>query len=174
SAAFDAYELAKGIDASTSSFSRATCLTEQGVEEAKLLGEIFRIAQVRVASVISSPSCRARQTAQNAFGAYRVSNSLLARTGIMVEQREDFAMELRKLLMEVVVPEGQNVVLTGHGETFVKRATILIDDNRMPKGESRYETGFYVLERKDGKIIAHHFFASMKDFANAVIRLPLK
>ncbi len=174
SAAFDAYELANGIDASGSSFARATCLTQQGVEEAKLIGEVFRMAGVKVASVISSPSCRARQTAQNAFGEYKVSNALIARTGVMVEQREDFAVELRKLLMEVELPAGENVVLTGHGQTFVKGKTVVIDENRMSKAEGRKETGFYVMERKEGKIIAHYLFASIREFANAVIRLPVK
>jgi hypothetical protein len=55
SAAFDAYEAANGIDASTSSFARATCLTEQGVEEAKLIGKVFEMVGVKVAQVFPAP-----------------------------------------------------------------------------------------------------------------------
>lgn len=174
SAAFDAYEAARGIDASTSSFARATCLTEQGVEEAKLIGKVFEMVGVKVAQVISSPSCRARQTAQYAFGNYTVSNALLSRTGIIPSQREDFDKALRKLMLEVEVPQGQNVVMTGHGQTFVKSPTKVIDEGRMRKGEPRYETGFYVIERKDGKLIAQYRFASFKEFANALIKVPLE
>ena len=173
SSAFDSYALAKGIDVAGSAFARATCLTPQGVEEAKLIGEVFRMAGVKVSSVVSSPSCRARQTAEHAFGDHTVSNSLLARTGVMVEQRDDFDVKLRQLLMQTDVPEGQNAVLTGHGQTFVKGKTIVLDEDRMVKGGERLETGFYVLERKDGRIIAHYRFESIREFSNAVIRLPL-
>lgn len=127
---------------------------------------------VKVAQVIPSPSCRARQTAQYAFGDYTVSNALLSRTGTIPSQREDFDKALHKLMLEV--PEGQNVVLTGHGQTFVKSATRVIDEGRMRKGEARYETGFYVIERKDGKLIAQYRFASFKEFANALIEVPLE
>jgi phosphohistidine phosphatase SixA len=173
SSAFDSYALVKGIDAATSTFARATCLTPQGVEEARLIGEVFRMAGVKVSSVVSSPSCRARQTAQYAFGEHTVSNSLLARTGIMVEQRDDFDVELRKLLLQVPVPQGQNAVLTGHGQTFMKGKTTVLDEDRMETGGLRLETGFYVLERKDAKLIAHYRFESIREFSNAVIRLPL-
>jgi phosphohistidine phosphatase SixA len=174
SAAFDAYEAANGIDASTSSFARATCLTEQGVEEAKLIGKVFEMVGVKVAQVFSSPSCRARQTAQYAFGDYTVSNALLARTSVLPSQREDFNKALRKLMLEVELPEGRNVVMTGHGQTFVKSATRVLDERRLRKGEVRRETGFYVIERKDGKLIAHYRFASFREFANALIEVPLE
>ena len=40
--AFDALELAKGLSAENEGFRRATCLTEQGVEEAKMIGRYSR------------------------------------------------------------------------------------------------------------------------------------
>ena len=66
--AYDAYELKNKIDARNSTFSRATCLTEKGVEDAKLLGEIFNHANIKISKIFSSPSCRSRETALNAFG----------------------------------------------------------------------------------------------------------
>ena len=39
--AFDAYELREHIEAESASFSKATCLSPRGVEEAKLIGNIF-------------------------------------------------------------------------------------------------------------------------------------
>ncbi len=174
SAAFDAYELAQGIDASTAGFSRATCLTPQGVEEAKLIGNVFRLVGAKVSEVISSPSCRARQTAQHAFGdGYKVSNSLLNRTAVMPEQGAEFAKALRSLLMSVEVKPDANVVLTGHGATLFWDGPAVVDEIRMSKRKGRRETGFFVLERKDGKIIAHHRFISIRDFANVLIRLPV-
>ncbi|MEM7635655.1 MAG: hypothetical protein AAF299_13900 [Pseudomonadota bacterium] len=174
SAAFDAYELAQGIDASTAGFARATCLTPQGVEEAKLIGNVFRLVGTKVSEVISSPSCRARQTAQHAFGdGYKVANSLLNRTAVMPEQNADFAKALRALLMSVEVRPDANVVLTGHGATLFWAGPAVVDEIRMSKRKGRRETGFFVLERKDGRIIAHHRFASIRDFANVLIKLPV-
>ena len=81
--AFDAYELKENIMAEDSTFAKATCLTPQGIEEAKLIGSIFNIAGVKISEVVSSPSCRARQTAIYAFGKFdRISNSLLHRTAM--------------------------------------------------------------------------------------------
>lgn len=100
--AFDAYELKKGIDAEHASFSRAVCLTPQGVEEAKLIGNIFAFEKVRISFVVSSPSCRARQTAMHAFGRIdAINNALLHRTAMMKYQHFVFAKELRRL-MEIV------------------------------------------------------------------------
>lgn len=174
SAAFDAWELAKDIDASKSSFSQATCLTSQGVEEAKLIGNVFRHSGVKVSRVLSSPSCRARQTAEYAFGDdYDVSNSLLNRTAIMPDQRAGFAQSLRRLLMSVEVPEGSNVVLTGHGATLEWDGKAVIDEDTTGKRRDRKETGFFVLERSGDRIVAHYKFTSIKEFANAVIELPV-
>jgi broad specificity phosphatase PhoE len=175
SAAFDAWELAQGIDASKSSFSRATCLTPQGVEEAKLIGNVFRSSGVKVSKVISSPSCRAWQTALHAFGSdYDVSNALLNRTAIMPEQRAEFAKSLRRLLMTVEVPTDSNVVLTGHGATLEWDGKAVIDEDTIGKRRNRMETGFFVLERSGDRIIAHYKFTSIREFANAVIELPLE
>ncbi len=175
SAAFDAYELARNINAEDSSFSKATCLTQQGVEEAKLIGNVFELVGAKVSAVYSSPSCRAWQTALHAFGRdYKIENSLLNRTAIIPEQRADFAKELRSLLMAVEVKSGSNVVLTGHGATLEWDGKAVIDEDNTGKRRNRHETGFFVLQRKDGRIIAHYKFTSIKEFANVLIRLPVK
>ena len=77
--AFDVYALAANLqDPSLVSFRRAVCLTDQGIEEAKILGKILELAKIPTGTVVSSPSCRAMQTAIHAFGKVdRVDNSLL-------------------------------------------------------------------------------------------------
>ena len=69
--AFDAYELNMGLDASQSTFDKATCLTPQEIEEAKLIGHVFKMIGLDVSDVVTSPSCRARKTALLAFGKNR-------------------------------------------------------------------------------------------------------
>ncbi len=172
--AFDAHELINNIDASTASFYKATCLTPQGEEEAKLLGALFKETGVKVAQVISSPSCRARQTAMLAFGRIDgIENSLLHRTAIVHEQHEASAKRLRKVLDSLNPPKGQNIVLTGHGNTLSYDGKIVIDIDRTDGIDDRDETGFIVIEKKDGKLIAQHRFKSMAEFANAIMTLPV-
>ncbi len=172
--AFDAHELINKIDASTTSFHKATCLTPQGEEESKLLGALFEETGVKVAQVISSPSCRARQTAILAFGRIDgIENSLLHRTAIVHEQHEASARRLRKALDALNPPKGQNIAVVGHGNTLSYDGKIVIDIDRTEGIDDRDETGFIVIEKKDGKLIAQHRFKSMAEFANAIMTLPV-
>ena len=176
SAAFDAYELYSELNPldEQSNFYRATCLTRRGIEEAKLMGKIFEIAGVKVSEVLSSPSCRAWMTAEQAFGDnYTIENSLLPRTAIIPEQHEAFATRLREVLMNVEIVDGENVVLTGHGATLEWDGTKVIDETEMDGSQLRYETGFYVIERDGDRLINRYLFPSLRDFSTVVIELPL-
>jgi phosphohistidine phosphatase SixA len=171
--AFDAYELKNKIDATTATFYKATCLTPQGEEESKLIGELFGMTGVKVSKVESSPSCRARQTAMLAFGRIDgIENSLLHRTAIVHSQHDAFARRLRNVLDGLDPPKGQNIVLVGHGNTLSYDGSIVIDIDRTDGIDDRDETGFIVIEKKDGKIIAQHRFKSIAEFANAIVELP--
>lgn len=173
--AFDMVELLNKADASKSSYKRAVCLTEQGQEEAKLMGEVFRLANVKIDKVVTSPSCRAWQTAQFAFGKVdQVSNALLHRTAVMKEQHEQFARETRKIVESLNPAPGTNAVITAHAGTMRFDRSILIDQNDTNSAlDARDETGFVVLEKKDGRIIARHKFMSIKNFSYATLKLPL-
>lgn len=171
--AFDAYELRTGLDASQTTFNKATCLTPQGMEEAKLIGNVFKATGLSASEVISSPSCRARQTALLAFGRIdAVDNALLHRTAMMREQHPQFARQLRKRIDSLLLKKGQNAVLSGHGGTLSYDGDLVIDIDETGGIDERDETGFVVIERKGGKLIARHKFKSIRNFANAMIALP--
>jgi broad specificity phosphatase PhoE len=172
--AFDAVDLLNNIPAEDSSYRRAVCLTEQGVEEAKLIGEVFRLASVQVDKVVASPSCRARQTANHAFGHIdKISSALLHRTAVMKEQHEAFAVETRRIIDGLDPAPGKNDVIVAHGGTMRFDGSILIDVNETGGVlDHRDETGFVVLEKKDGKIIARHKFWSIRNLAYASLELP--
>lgn len=172
---FDALELATGTDGEKASYNRAVCLTPRGVEEAKLLGAGLRMGEVRIDKVISSPSCRARQTAMHAFGKVDgVRNSLLHRTAVMQDQHEAFAKDLRKLIDGLVPAPGANIAITAHAGTFRFDKGLLLDVNETGRDpDMREEGGFVVLERKDGKLIARHVFLTVANFINASVKLPL-
>jgi phosphohistidine phosphatase SixA len=171
--AFDAYEIFTKTDAESSTFANATCLSPRGKEEAKLIGNVFRINSITIGKVISSPSCRALQTARYAFGKIDlVDTSLLHRSAMMKEQQEHFAHQLRKLLLENSPTNGENTILTGHGTTLERDYKILFENN-LSGGLRRKETGFIVIENVEGKLYTRHRFESIQNYVNASLMLPL-
>ena len=173
--AFDAIELLKNYEPDAVPFKRATCLSEQGVHEAQLVGSVFEAARVQVETIISSPSCRSRQTALHAFGRIdSISNSLLHRTAIPERQHLAFNTELRKLILNSQPTRGKNTILSGHAGTLRLDSGIVIDRNETGEGlDERDETGFVVLEVVGEQIIARHKYRSIMHFAHAMLELPV-
>ena len=52
---FDAIELLDNLDARKSSYYRAVCLTEKGIEDAKLINRAFELSGLEISYVLSSP-----------------------------------------------------------------------------------------------------------------------
>lgn len=173
--AFDAIELLNNYTPTTIPFPRATCLTERGVQEAKLIRASFEAANVGVEKVIASPSCRCVQTAEHAWGRVdQIANSLLHRTAIAPRQHLEFNKDLRQLILGLKPSPGKNIVLSGHGGTLRLDSGIVIDQNDFGEGiDDRDETGFVVLEIAGDKIVARYKFRSIMFFTNAIIELPV-
>jgi len=172
---FDAFELSENIDAELSSFKKATCLTPQGIEEAKLIKNMFKILEVKISQVISSPSCRARMTAEYAFGgADKISNSLLHRTAMTDSQKSEMANNLKKLVLNLKIENEKNIVLSGHGSTIEDwyDGKKFIDENKF--GDlKRLEGGFVVIEKLNNKLIAQYSFKTFSKFINSLIEFPI-
>ena len=64
--------------------------------------------------------------------------------------------------------------MSGHCGTFRFDEDILLDrDDTGGDLDGRHKTGFVVLEKVDGKLIARHKLLSIRHLANAAIKLPL-
>lgn len=87
--------------------SKQRNLNEAGRAQARAIGEAFRALKIPVGSVLASPYCRTRETAQLAFGRFEVSEEIRGGSG------PARAEALRKLLA-VVPPAGANTVLVAH------------------------------------------------------------
>lgn len=170
--AFDAYALASGTDASKSFFKGASCLSSVGLAEAKLMGELFRILEIKVGPVLSSPSCRSMQTAQIAFGRIdAVKNSLLypgALTG-KGPVKPEAAEKVRRILLGIEIPAGANAVVSAHGSMLdiYKERVVQADKPIKPVDE----TGFYVLARENGALRLVHQFQSLSDLVGS-LKMP--
>jgi broad specificity phosphatase PhoE len=166
---FDWLEVEKGLDGRNESFSSAICLTEKGIEEAKVLGKIFNELQVDVSKVVASPSCRAQETAEYAFGKVdQTWLSALHATAVNAEQREKFAPILKGLLEDNAPQDKENVVVIAHGNTLNYYENEIFLDVEFAEWQID-ELGFYVLESTPDGLIARYAFVNFSDFANTVL-----
>lgn len=145
---FDVYEAATGVDSSVASHSKAVCLSAQGLEEAKMMGEIFRLGQVPVGTVVASPSCRAKQTALLAFGKIDLISNGLAHTPVTNESNAAaFGQEIEHLLKTVPIIPGTNTVIAAHGNTLENNRQLFASGSDT-LGKALLETGCYVIRRE--------------------------
>ena len=171
--AFDFYEFASQTeDASKTSFAKAVCLSEEGVEEAKMIGVTFRLAKIPTGVVVSSPSCRAKQTAVHAFGGYDAVDKSLKFAALLGEKPlKESPEQLLALLRRVAIEPGTNTIISGHSINLGPNGVGGIEGD-FPGGNSPalLETGFYVIERSSRDSLHLVFsFKSVSELATHAI-----
>ena len=96
-AMYDALEANHLPNAEDRFYEKAVCLSSKGKIQARAMGEVIRLLNLPVSSVVSSPSCRARQTAELVFGKYDNLNKVLVYKGPFLEnenKRKEFLIYL--------------------------------------------------------------------------------
>jgi phosphohistidine phosphatase SixA len=175
--AHDVIELLNNLDGRNMSFAKAVCLTEKGIEDAKLIGEVFKVLNIPVGHVVSSPSCRARETAIFAFERIdRIEPSLLHRTAMREDQHILMGNKIREVVENIKIEDGKNIILSGHGGTLsndFKNKVGIIDETEVDDIDERLETGIIVIEQKKNKYIARHKFNSINDISVNSIKLTI-
>lgn len=176
--AYDAIELLENTDARKKSYFRAVCLTEKGIEDAKLINRAFELAGVEVSHVLSSPSCRARETAIFAFKKIdQIEPAILHRTAQKPSQHISMGNKLRKELDKIKIIKSKNIIISGHAGTLdidFGNGVGIVDESDIENMDNRIETGIIVIERKNNKYIARHKFHSIYQFVNNYFDLPVE
>lgn len=113
-------------------------LNDQGRDESRTIGEAFTQLNIPVGDVLSSPYCRARDTAQIAFGRYEESDAITNLTG----DDPDRTAKLRELLS--TTPESNaNLVMVAHGINIINAANIRLREGEagvfLPQGNGQFE-----------------------------------
>lgn len=172
--AFDVHELATGQDASQAGYRDAVCLTPQGREEARMIGTMLSLGRVPVGTVLSSPVCRARQTAQLAFGRIDGTQMGLVHTPVVNPANAGaFKDALRRVLQEAPIRAGSNTVIAAHENTIRNHPDLFASGTHWFGGGMVAETGFYVIRRDEAKRLHAVFrFDNLGDFASAAVTLP--
>jgi phosphohistidine phosphatase SixA len=97
-------------------------LDDRGRADARAIGQAFQALDIPVGQVLSSGFCRARDTAQLAFGQAEITTDL---TGFPTDLRAERIAALRHMLSSPPQP-GTNTVLVAHGFNITNTAGITI------------------------------------------------
>lgn len=94
-------------------------LSEEGRQEARLLGESFQMLGIEVGQVLTSPYCRCVETGKLAFGRAEPSELLSVFDRLPPLQKDERGAEIRQLLAAPPPAAGTNTVLITHTGTLL-------------------------------------------------------
>lgn len=149
-----------GRNAENDYLAKAVCLNERGKIQAKAMGEHFKYAKVPISFVISSVSCRSRQTAKLAFGGYDKLNHILNHPGIYNEEFSSHLKKIKEFYLELPVSNDSNVVVSSDNGVI----TPLMFENDPPSLRLD-EGGFSVISIKNNKLYFEHEFRNFSHFS---------
>ena len=135
-------------------FEKAVCLNERGKVQARAMAEHLTYNKFPIGYVISSPSCRARQTAEIVFGKYDAVDVNLIHTGPYKENKKTRTEKLKKLYLSLPTKRGTNTIVSSHGnvihnDMFINDVWELADVER---GFTVEQGGFYVISKQNDKL----------------------
>ena len=146
-------------------FKNAVCLNTRGEIQARAMGESIQNIGLPIGFVISSPSCRSRQTAEAVFGGYDKLDRTLVHRGPYNETLENHVGSLKKLYLDLPVEKGFNTIISGHNSTVHQS----MFDSIAPHIELPLELeegGFYVIKKVNDKLILEHEFHRFLNFSS--------
>ena len=141
-------------------FKDAVCLNKRGKIQAKGMSEVIEYSKLPVGKIISSPSCRARQTAELVFGKYDSLNKALVYKGPFLESENERKTFLKEYLKNLQIKEGTNTIITAHNSVLSNE--ILNHFGKKPRLE---EGGFFILSNKDNKLELKHTYFQFSRFS---------
>ena len=179
---YDALELLKMEDGHDTYYKEAVCLSDrQGVHQAKVMGEFVKMIQIPIGKIISSPSCRARETAEYVFGGYDEIKTRLLHFygntyGPFDESAEKHYAGVKALLLSERPNIGVNTIISAHNNT-IRQVVVddVLDANNLALSEVDWlleEGGFHVLKEQEGKLLFVTKFHNFQGFANLFFQRP--
>jgi phosphohistidine phosphatase SixA len=169
---FDYFDVSNNDQKFQKNWKPAVCLTPKGLAESQIVGATFRELKIDVSKVVSSPSCRAKETAIEAFGGFDEAwIEILHPTAVNSDQQKIFSQNLKlkidRLLSSASKDKGV-VVVTGHGNTLPYYSENLFISSEIANW-TLSELGFVVIEVTPEGLKARHSFVEFYQFANAVL-----
>mgnify|MGYP001164076269 CR=1 FL=1 len=165
---YDSIEILDNLNAEDEYFSKAVCLSDRGLIQARAMGEIIEKIKLPFHTVITSPSCRARQTAELAFGGYDDIKNIFMHYGPYFEDADEFIKNVKKEILKIEVKKDSNAIISAHNGVI--RSTKIFDqidkeiDFSQIAKKFMEEGGFIVMKKNDGKLIFVDLFFTFHDF----------
>ena len=141
-------------------YKGAVCLNNKGRIQARGMSEIIEFSKLPIGNIISSPSCRARQTAELAFGKYDNLNKALLFSGVFSENENERKKFLKDYLKNLPIKEGTNTIITAHNGVISDEIFDQIH-GVTPLGEG----GFAIISNKDNKLVKEHTMRAFSNFS---------
>jgi phosphohistidine phosphatase SixA len=142
-------------------FANAVCLNERGKVQAKAIGESLKHIGLPIGVVHSSVSCRARQTAELAFGGYAKLHRILVHGGPYNEDEEERVSSIIELYKNIRMEDGKNSIVSSHNSVINCKVFV---NNTCQDGINLEEGGFYVIKKTDKGLEFKHEFHNFNDF----------
>ena len=101
-------------------FSKAVCLNDRGIVQAKAMAEFVNDIKIPIGHIISSTSCRARQTADIVFGGYDEMKTILVHKGPYKENEKKRVERLENLYLSLPIITGKNTIVSAHNSVVDK------------------------------------------------------
>lgn len=173
---YDSIEVLNNLNAENEYFSKAVCLNDRGLVQARAIGEIIKKIKIPYHVVVSSPSCRARQTAELAFGGYDYIRNIFMHYGPFNDDKKIFIQNVKKEILKIEVKENSNAIISAHNgvikstEIFDKIETNM--DFSEIGGKFMEEGGFIVMKNENGKLVFVNLFYRFHNFYETLFDRP--
>lgn len=168
-AMYDAMEALNQLDASQLYFKKAVCLSEMGLVQARMMGEFIKKIKMPIGKIITSPSCRARQTSELMFGSIGDINNLLLHPGPYNEKISEFRKSIKEFIIGLPDDNEKNIILSAHNGV-IKRE--IFDEVKKDINFSLEEGGFYVMKKFKNKLFLIDKFHNFNHFNQILFQRP--
>ena len=142
-------------------FDQAVCLNKRGKIQARAIGEHLNHIKLPIGYVASSPSCRARQTAELAFNGYDTLHRILVHAGPYNETKKNRGENLINFYKNLKIDNTKNTIVSSHNNVII--CEIVINKN-CPWDFKLEEGGFFVFSKTDAGLKLEHEFHNFNDF----------
>lgn len=168
-AMYDAREATNDLDANELYFKNAVCLSDMGAIQVRMMGEFIDEIDLPVGELITSPSCRARQTSEGLFGRVGEIDNLFMHPGPYNENLLDFKQSVKERISGLEVAEGTNSVISAHNNVI---SAEVFDEMQKTIEFNLEEGGFYVMKKMDDKLVLIDKFHNYNDFNQIFFERP--
>ncbi len=141
-------------------FAGAVCLNERGKIQAKAISEHIKNIRLPIGKIYSSTSCRARQTANLAFGGYDSLHRILVHTGTYKENKNQRLNNIKNFYLKLPLQKGKNTIVSSHN-SVIECEMFVIECREVSLGEG----GFFIISKKDKKLYLEYEFHNFVHFS---------